>query len=353
MELAERTDFLFALNNDFNLGTFTLMLSEKLNRKLENEIVPTGLSYPQILEIVVQKAIQEGWIFGLLDGALAANPTGLNLKNFVARYPDLDPAKGPPPAIDYVMAHTLRARRFFIDRKDLRAALKELRSPDGSRVLVVTGDRVSGKSYTSELINFLSDRTPNHKAIFADLDRYLFDSLRLTETIGQQMGMEIATIPKQYDEQKTRWAARLSDWIMALVVKPGNITYWFVFDGFREQPLLADTRDLIEELALRAESNVSQCRIVLLNYTEVLPIQINDYVRREQITPIGRAELCEFFDQVNADFKGAHTSADLTSKVDVLLAQVDEAIATNPEAGVERLRLLSRAVSETAKILFV
>jgi hypothetical protein len=353
MDLQQRNDFLLALNNDYSLATLTSLLLNQLDKKLANIINPQGIGYSDVVETIVQRGIEEGWIADLVYHAVNQNPNGVNLKTFLAKHPDFDPAQGPPTFVDLVMAHTLRARRYFIDRKDLRQALKDLRSPDGPRVLVVTGQRVSGKSYTNELISFLGEKTPKNKTIYMNLDKFVFEAPNLTEMIGLQMGMDTAGIPQQQDEQKARWIQRLVGWVLARVVNPGDTTYWFVFDGFREKTLLPETRDWIDELAVRAETNVPQCRVVLLNYQENLPLQITDYVSREEIKPIGRDELIDFFAQLNKDHKRNYSATDLTSKVDIILAEVDGAIAGKPEITVERLRLVSKAVNETAKLLFV
>lgn len=353
MEFLQRTDFINALNKDYSIpSTFTSLLLNQLDKPIANIIITTGMSYPDVLQTVVQKAIDEGWIANLVYHAVQQNPGGVNLQAFIAKYPDFDPAKGLPVSFDWVMAHTLRARRYFIDRKDLREALKELRSTDGPRVLVVTGERVSGKSYTNQLIAFLSERTPKNKLIFVDLDKYVHEAPHLSELVGFQMGMDITNMPRQDDEQKARWVPRLVSWITSRVNNPGDTTYWFVFDGFREQTLLPETKDWIDELALQAETNVPRCRVVLLNYNETLPFQINDFVSREQIKPIGRDQLIEFFGLLNVDHDKKYSPEDLTSKVDVLLAEVDSAIAGKPEIQMERLRLVSKAVSKTAGLLF-
>ncbi len=352
MDLGPRNDFIVALNKDYSIATLTALLLNQLDRKLESIINPNGISYPDVVLTVVQRAIEEGWIAQLVYHAIDKNPGGFNLRAFVARHPDFDPAQGLPVAVDWIMAHTLRARRYFIDRKDLREALRELRSPDGPRVLVVTGQRVSGKSYTNELISFLGERIPNNKTVYINLDKYVYEAPTLTEMVGLQMGMDIPKIPLQQDEQKARWIQRLVGWILARAVNPGNITYWFVFDGFREKTLLPETREWIEEFAIQTERNVRQSRVVLLNYQDTLPFEINDYVSREEIKPIGRDELIDFFEQLNRDHKRSYTPEDLSSKVDVLLAELEGAIASKPQIKVERLRLLNKAVNETARLLF-
>lgn len=352
LELEQRNDLASALHDSFTPLLFQQMLWIRLNRRLYDIILNAG-NYRIEVETVVDKANDDDWVPFLIQAAMDDQPQAPRLQAFLTKHPDLDPANGPQPVADYVMAHVLRGKRYFIDRKDLRLALKEMRSNDPRRVLVVNGERLSGKTYTRELISFLSEKTPKHRAVYIDLDKYVYEAPNLTETIGQQMGMDTNNIPKQDDEQKARWVQRLVGWIITRVVNPGDITYWFVFDGFREQTLLPETKDWIDELAVQAETNVPQCRVVLLNYKETLPLQISDYVSREEIKPIGRDELLDFFEQLNRDYKQKYGSDDLTGNVETILSQVEAAILSKPGSELERLRLLSKAVSETARLLFV
>lgn len=352
LELEQRNDLVSALQNSFAPLIFEQMLFVRLNRR-QYDIILNGGNYREVVETVVDTANDGDWIWFLIKAALDDQPLAPHLLAFVAKHPDLNPANAPKPIADHVMAYVLRGQRYFIGRKELRLALKEMRSKDPRRVLIVNGDRISGKTYTRELISFLSENTPHHRTVYIDLDKYVYEAPNLTETIGQQMGMDANIMPKQEDEQKARWVQRLVGWIIARVVNPGDTTYWFVFDGFREQTLLPETKDWIDELAVQAETNVPQCRVVLLNYKESLPLQISDYVNREQIKPIGRVELLDFFEQLNSDHQKKYASEHLSGNVETILSQVDAAVAGKPGSEVERLRLLSKAVNETARLLFV
>jgi hypothetical protein len=348
MEFQERQALIAALQQTFDVARFTTMLLT-IDKRLENLVAPGN--HLQNVERVVWIADQEGWVWSLVDAAHAAAPLSNFLNAFIKAYPEYDPAKGVTPIADYLMAHTLRGGRCFIDRTDLRGKLGLLRTAE-SRVLIVTGDRRTGKTYTRELVNFVCDKIASYKAINADLDRSPFDALALAEHLGAQLGLDRQTIPKQDQEQKTRFTLRLCDWLLSPIVGSANTTYWFIFDGFREQPLLPDTRDLLSELALRAEMYLKQVRIVLLNYSEDLPIDIIDYVLREEVKMIGRQELCEFFNQVNSDAGKKFSDTDLNMKVDVILKSVDDATTGNGNGGADRLHKLNLAVTETVKLLF-
>lgn len=353
LRLVERNTFLEALRLDFDPTTLESMLSRRLDRRL-HDLVPAGLTFPKMLETVVSTAEQEGWTWNLIEAAVAHNPGGPNLAAFLQRFARLDPrTAAPPAAVDVLSAYLLRAGRIFIDREDLRAALRDLRDdPRSSHVLVVTGERASGKTYTAELLTFFASMAQKHKAIYVDLDKFPYTAKDLAETMGRQMGQLLATIPEHQDEQRARWVLRLCDWITAHMINSGDVTYWCVFDGFREVTLPDETKDLIGELAQRAESTVPQCRVVLLNYNEVLPLRIEDYVRRERIKTIERDDLIKFFEQVNRDNADKYTPEFLAEKVDVIRSQVDQALDGNPQAQAQRLRLLGRAVNETRRALY-
>lgn len=363
LELGTRNDLVSALHDTFTPLLFEQMLLNRLHRR-QYDIILDGGNYLAVLEAVVDTANHQDWLYFLIKAAVEDQPLAPHLASFLKKYPDLDPAAGPAPITDHVMAHVLHGRRYFIDRKELRLALKDMRSDlPSTRLLVVNGERFTGKTWTRELISFLSEMTPKHRAVYVDLDKDVYEALTLTKAIGQLMGMDITTIPKQEDEQKARWTQNLCGWIIAKI-NSGDITYWFVFDGVRERTLLPETKDWIDELAVQVESNrnVPRSRVVLLDYKESLPFGISDYAGREEIKPIGRDELIDFFELMNRDYKQKYASEDLKGNIDVLMAEVDTVIATamaqadiaaKPEIEAKRPLVLSKAVNETVRLLFV
>jgi hypothetical protein len=339
-----------ALRDAFDLDTLRRMLWYRLGFKLE-EIVSSESNLRTAVEKVIQTARQRGSIWKLVRAALEENPSNELLREFVATYPQYDKTTSWIPPHDPYEAYLLRAQRFFINRVDFRVALRDLSKSDGERVLVINGERGSGKTYSREMINYLTEVLDDHKALYVDLDMFEYRPDDLAATIGRQMGRDVTTMPKQYDEQVSRWTHNLCDWIFEDFIKNERFTWWFVFDGFRQRLLQPETRDLIGELATRAEGPVRQCRLVLLNYTEMLPADIDCFIKRETIRSIGREDLIPFFNHLFSVKGRALTAAETEYIVDEVIAQVDEKIAAIPNGSQERLRLLSRAVSNTMRRL--
>jgi hypothetical protein len=344
-------DLYNALHDDFTPDSLKRMLLEHANRRLD-DIVSSASPYPEIVEEVLKRAELDRWTWDLIRAAIAANPGSQKLDEFIRKYPFYSPAK-PPPAIDPYRTPFVLAKQVLIDREELRAALEELQKSDGPRVLVVTGERASGKTYSCELVYYLAnDFNPAHVAVYVDLDKDVREPDALAETIVRQMGREVGKIPDRERDQKMRYALRLCDWITTHVRSAGPATYWLVFDGFRERIVLTETKELIEDLAVRAQTTLRQCRIVLLNYTDILPPQIKNAAGKEHIKRIERTELVQFFEQVNEMHANKYTSLELEGKVDVIIQEVEDAIAAFPEGQNLRLQLINEAVSQTVRKLF-
>ena len=344
-------DLYNALHDDFTPVSLGRMLTEHANRRLEDIVSSTKL-YREIIEEVLKRAELERWTWDLIRAALAANPGSKGLNDFIRKYPFYSPAK-PPVVVDPYRTPYVLAKQILIDREELRAALEELQKNDGPRVLVVTGERMSGKTYSCQLVYYLAnDFNPRHIVVYVDLDKDVREPDALAETIVSQMGREVGTIPDRERDQKMRYALRLCDWITTQIRNAERATYWLVFDGFRERTVLTETKELIEDLAVRAQTTLRQCRIVLLNYTDILPPQIKNAAGKEHIKRIERAELVRFFEQVNELHANRYTNSELEQKVDVIIKEIEDAISAVPEGQNMRLQLINDAVSQTVRKLF-
>jgi hypothetical protein len=351
---AEQYNFLAAaLGQDFNLPRLEQMLQTQANRRLETIINPTGLSQTQIIDYVLKTAEAERWTWDLVRAARDANPNGPNIQAFIARYPFYNPATPPPAPDPYLTTPYLLSRQILIDRQNLRNALQELESDLGPRVLVVNGERASGKTYSSELIYYLAhNANPKHTVIPVDLDTDVQEPDALVQFIADRMGRDSSTIPGPEQEQKMRLALRLANWLTNQIINTGPSSYWFVFDGFRERTVLTETKALIEELAIRAHTTLRQCRVVLINYTEVLPARVRNAAGREQISQIGEQELVEFLKWFNRSNPPKYTEAELKEKVDIILTEVGQGLATVPNGHLLRLELINASVRKTVRELF-
>jgi hypothetical protein len=101
MEFLERQALIAALQQSFNVATFTTMLL-MLDKKLENLVAPG--THLQNVETVVVRGEQEGWVYALVDKAHEAVPLSPSLNAFIAAYPEYDPTKVAASIADHLMA---------------------------------------------------------------------------------------------------------------------------------------------------------------------------------------------------------------------------------------------------------
>lgn len=346
-------DLVDALSTDFNPTTLGQMLLTQANRPLHNIVNPAGLNHRQVVGYVVNAAEEGRWTWDLVRAARDANPGGPRTQAFISKYPFYDPANPPPAPEPYQTTPYMLSRQILIDRENLRNALQELESDIGPRILVVNGERGSGKTYSSELIYYLANNSvPKHIVIYVDLDTQVQEPDAVVQFIAERIGRDTASIPGPEQEQKMRWALRLANWLTKQIISAGPASYWFVFDGFRERTVLTETKELIEELAILAQTTLRQCRVVLINYTEVLPPRVRNAAGREQIREIGERELVAFLQWFNRTNPPKYTEDELKEKAGVIIREVEQGIASVEHGHLFRLELINASVRKTVQELF-
>lgn len=291
----------------------------------------------------------QGKLEALLDGAPQEVPGNATLvavcKLLLANLRQRHPPPWYQPA-DHVQTCFLPGRRAFIDRKELRRALKELIG-GGSRVLAVNGPRRSGKSYTLQLISYLASELQAYQYAVINLEQERTTQLSpeaMMESIGLQLALSDLTLPSQRREEPRR-ARILCDWLVGKNRQSARI-WWVVLDGFHHPDVPEPTRELIQYLVGWVAENVCDLRVVLLTYTEdLLPVHVRRYVRYERITEISRVDLVEFFQRVFDD-RGEEYQQELVE------GEVDRIVGSESSSLTERLDEIAQAVEEAAEVIF-
>jgi hypothetical protein len=190
----------------------------------------------------------------------------------------------------------LVGQQLFIDRTALRAHLPELLSASPSRVLVITGDRPCGKSYTWYYVRqpeLLGDITP----VLIDLSERADPSLpvEVMTSIALQLRLPVPTIDEH--AQGAAQAQRLRDWLVGQLQPRDRDGRWLlVFDSLDHVGQRDDTLQLIEFIAGAAiRQRLAGLRVILLGYVNRLPIDPLESVLTEKIQDIGEPELRDFF----------------------------------------------------------
>jgi hypothetical protein len=292
----------------------------ELNRRLDVVSAPGNLEY--VVFHVLDTAEREGWLRELLDmfrngnypavreiaerilvahisvpGGSAASESGEASLNISASGDD--PAAGPgeiPASADPYLRYMIGQQHPFIDRSVLRVHLKDLLSESLSRVLVITGDRPCGKSYTWFFVRqpeLLADITP----VLVDLSEWANPSapIEVMSSVALQLGLKEPAVDEH--AQGATKARLLRDWLVGQLQQHDRDGRWLlVFDSLDHAGQRDETLQLIEFLAGAAiRQRLTGLRVILLGYANRLPVDPLESVLTEEIRDIGEPELREFF----------------------------------------------------------
>jgi hypothetical protein len=185
--------------------------------------------------------------------------------------PAAAPATGPAQLPDTIL---LLGHQPFMNRDDVRTAVRALTSPNDIRVLVAYGGPETGKSYLYEYLNFLnaSGWLAMELAI-AEVGKHVtadVDLGSLAEILASQFG--VGTLPPalRAGETPETWARRVALWFRnqlrpAFGAIPGP-PKWIVLDGFDRAGVTPATRDFILGLADWVCRDLHSCRMVVLGW---------------------------------------------------------------------------------------
>jgi hypothetical protein len=325
----------------------TLLLS--LDRRFLDYVTERAPFPDQVRELVAA-ANSKGWIAQFVLAVLNDRPTNQFIKNFLAVHPYWDPTVYPPLTHP---ADTLRVYggRSFIGRDVLRVGLKRMDRPTGRKVLLVTsGDhRKVGKTYSKELIDFVSRNLQPSRVAYVDLDSERYDPIKLAKKIAKEMRLSPTLIPDQSTEQASRSNQDLVSLLTENIPNPSPIV-WIVLDGFRDQVPSEPIQDFIAQLAQRIQS-MQEFRLILLNYTACLPPAVGFFIFKDELTPLTRTELETHFTNVH---RQKHRTNPLPEELQEYLSCMDDAFEkytqTNPELVGDQL-LLNLAVTEVVETI--
>jgi hypothetical protein len=330
----------------------TKEILEPLARKARNKSLDQlalGDNLIAIIEKMIRLAEDEVWLSDLVNAAVELRQDHQELQRIQAELQPLLVLE----EIDHYEVLLLRGDRALVNRKALRQALRNMNqnAVQGKRILIVDGPPISGKTYSLQFISYLHTAIKSFKLAWIDLGRLALEEggeIRpeaLGRKIASQAGLE--GMPARGQEQDARWVGQFCDWITGALADEDQIRY-IVIDGFGSTLLPQGTHDLIHQLAIRVEINLSMLRLVLISYRnrDSLPLEVVAGVEYEYISPIDNAELISFFTRLYDDRKRMHQTEysfnDVTKSVAAVLSQL-------PPQDSRRLVHLGEAVAKEAK----
>jgi hypothetical protein len=299
---------------------------------------------------LIRWAESEGRVPELLRGALQGNPTNQVLvavcSLLLLAIAQRQPSKHYQPPNPYGTS-LIPGGRPFLGRRELRHALAQLSQPRAEGILVVNGPARSGKSYSIELIRYVTHWDDKFLVAAVDVKWQSSGQIgpdELLRGIALQLGFRLDNFPGQRS-QSSRWVRELADWFNGEVRQSGK-TCWIVLDGFDHPDIPMETLELIHRLMLQAIRGSENLRLILLQYSEnQLPPDVRGNVLTESISAVTRADLEEFFTNILAHSDTQYSPSDIAPLVDEMLAKV-------PDDPSERTAWLGKSAETYVKKLF-
>ena len=302
---------------------------------------------------VLTAADREGWLWELL--CMFEKSRYLEVQEVARRI--LDEYSSAPQAHEAASARDgsangdpyhsyLAGQRPFIDRNVLRTHLKDLLSDSPRRVLLITGDRPCGKSYTWFYVRqpgLLDGMIP----VLVDLSEFAEASAPMD--VMSSIARQLALPPPTVDEyaQGAAQARYLRDWLVGqLLPRNGDGRWLLVFDSLDHAAQRDETLQLLEFLAGAAiRERLSGLRVILLGYANRLPIDVLDSVLTEEIKDIGEPELREFFRSLARHVKQAMSD-------EAIGVAVKDVLKRLPDNREQKLRQLPKMVRQVGNAAF-
>jgi hypothetical protein len=278
---------------------------------------------------VVLNANREGWVPSLLRAVSIDRPGNAKVQQFFAAYTHLDPAKNPPIANPW-MTYRLFGGQLFLGRPRVRKLLMKMDNPLNRKVLVIRSDRRQvGKTHTRTLIDFASHQGLRNKPAYIDLDSKSYDLRALVDEVALKWGMDPAMLPRQGEEQETRWAQQLAPFLIENAGQDGSLVRWLILDGFRERVPSPGIQAFVDQLAVSIQST-TPFRLILVNYTYPLPLTLLSY--EEVVVPLTIDEIKTALSSIHESCCGQRASAEETQMyMDAYTARLAEYKQRSPE----------------------
>jgi hypothetical protein len=321
----DRKMFLQAIEDDFDHISFAELLRKHLNEDLSSYVNPTTMGMRDIAIRIVAVAQQDGWLFGLIEAAHHERKRDPRLRQIYKNFkPHIEASQ-----VDPYEACCLLSEQPMLDRDNLRRELRRLGAGE-TNILVVTGDRHSGKTWTRRLIRHLERTTTAFKFISCDLMRISRGADQnnkeitpqlLAETIVDMLGLEPIDCG---GEQDSRWVQKFCRKLVGQL-QDSQRCYWIVIDHFEKALLRQETKDLIRELAFRIEESLPMLRLVLLEYdeTEKLRSEILAPIGYEKIPSVEQKDLVPFFQHL---YEELAKSENMTPSSENILDQANQSV---------------------------
>jgi hypothetical protein len=312
-----------------DLETFGRLVYVASDGKSLDTIAGNG-SLENLIPAVIRKADGSGWLKRLLDEALEMQGERQQLR---ALRSDLETMMLIEPDSPFDAMRIFGDAMF--DRADLRAKLRELQSDAAAPVLVVCGERYSGKTWSTRLISYIANRNKELNLLLVDLEPFAgkpVDAALMGQLIAQESAFEQPPPPNE--EQDAQWSRQYFAWLARNARKAGG-TWWIVIDHLEKVAPSQSAKDFLCGLGREIPTRVPMVRLVILSYHE--PEELESGVGRIETEHVPiltlaqlKQDLARFF---AVELLSRHRAAGFTLNMAALQAKV----ASSTEAVLGRL----------------
>jgi hypothetical protein len=250
-----------------------------------NAIVPVNSTPASAITLVVESADGQGWLRNLVLGLHAQMPNRPELSVVLAEIDRAAPLRTVTSPFDEVL---LESGRLFVNRRELRNHLLELTDPAGTPILLVDGERQSGKTFSYYLINHVAPCKG-----YA-VSRFMMGRLPKPDELADEILSRIGVnklLPPIGVESAERWAEKLAD-IVARAIEERAVPRILVFDEFSDTPLPDGTTSFIVRLVKYSDEEMRRhLRVVLMRFRAALPSELDDIALRDYVKPFSATDM--------------------------------------------------------------
>jgi hypothetical protein len=334
-------DFVKVVAAAYGLAAFDQFLLFNLDQR--REMLAASGTLLEVITNVALKAEQEGWIQGLVLALRVDRSTVPELVDVMNRIVS-DWNGGARPAAD-PFSTFFTNKGGIVDRERSRAALKDMQSVGGRRVMLLRGEANTGKTYTWHFLKTVSDRL-HFPSIYVNLVRWSEGAtpLELMVSIASQLD---ATLTPTFDAfaREPRKVTQLVDWFTGELRRRGS-RCWIFFDHLDKAIVRPEALGLITELVRSACDDVADLRVVIAGLPRDSDMSPFDPVE-ESPPGVKREDVARFFRAIAQQESGAIDEVLVGKAVE----RVYEPPADPPGAVVSPMEL-TRRLREVAFALF-
>lgn len=192
----------------------------------------------------------------------------------------------------------------FANRSHLRQILREMdQEANFKKILHINGPKGSGRSWTSQLIEFHCAQIKGHlhcEGLVNEDNGSATGPRELAKDLTTKLGAEPSSCPPALSNEDA-YIVDLAQWVIASANEPQahlegrRRRVWFVFDGFGQGVVREDTAKFLVELARQCTGGVAakQHRVVFCEFAYDVASRIRLKVQSYDVEPVTATDLRE------------------------------------------------------------